>query len=191
MIRQLRDRWLPGRLDAATMRRVEEAVARFDAPEGRFLTADELVSQAADLVDAPLHLCFVDSPQYSGSLLGAAPGGPLVIAIDRSYRGSGPIETLVAGHELGHALGLDSGAAPAERIPARALAAEIPDLPPELVQGLTVLRTRCGGRSRAELACEYFGTLLVRRSIPATRSAGGVATSGLPGLDSSIGGPRS
>ncbi|WP_216899726.1 hypothetical protein [Nocardia alni] len=190
MFDRLRSRFWNGRLDTPTMRRVEAAAALFDVPEGRFLTAGELLDQAAAIMGAPLRLCYTASPRYTGSLLGTA-AGPLVITIDESYRGGGPIETLVAGHELGHALGLDDGKAPTERVPVRIMAEQVPDLPPELLAGLLMLRTRCGGRSRAELACEYFGTLLVSRSMPPQRSSLRPGTTGMLGLDSSMGGARS
>jgi hypothetical protein len=170
------------------MRLVETTAARFEVPEGRFPTAGELVDQAAAILGAPLHLCFTSGSHYTGSLLGTASTGPLVITIDQSYRNAGPIETLVAGHELAHALGLDGGKAAAEQVPVRIIAEQVPDLPEELLAGLLVLRTRCGGRSRAELACEYFGTLLVRRSMPQQQYSSRLGTSGMRGLDSSMGG---
>jgi len=191
MYNSLRDRFWNGRLDTATMRRVEGVAARFDVPEGRFLTAGELLDQAAAVMGTALHLCFTASSRYTGSLLGTADAGPLVITIDESYRGGGPIETLVAGHELGHALGLDGGEVPIEQVPVQIMADQVPDLPPELLEGLLVLRTRCGGRSRAELACEYFGTLLVSRSMPPRHSPTRPGTTGMPGLDSSMGGAQS
>lgn len=168
-------------------------MARFRIPEGKLPTAQELVDQAGELLGSPLRLCYVDSAAYSGSLLGTEDGTPLIVTVNRSYRGSGPVEILVVGHELGHALGLDGAAVAPEPMPTRIDGDQVPDLPEGLLRSLLVLRTRCGTATRPELACEYFGALLVSRCLPVLESRAGSETAlraDLPGLEASMGGRR-
>jgi hypothetical protein len=177
-----------GGLDRRTRRRVEAIADRFEIPQGRPLTALEVVAQASQIARLPLTLVYTEqhSGLYSGSLLGTERGRPRFVALNRAILDSPLLQTLVAGHEvchilLGHRL-LDA--------PVRvALAPEhVPDLDPALFSRLMLQQTRCGGRGRDELACEMLGAKLVEGSFPQPEILPPGGPSGLPGLDASLGG---